>query len=194
MFLNISELINGFSQIGNVALSKDNAVWSTPEWSEEFKIEFDVIVEKELSNDWVNIMHMTTGNDNGLGARVPGVWANKNKYFHSCFHVNGDDDYCQDYDYQLDKLYHFEISQHNKPSQYYSTGEATYRIMVNGEVIHEIINTTPMKFQNVKLYLGNPWYETFAPYGTVSNLKINDLNKPGTYQSFSIYKLSIHNH
>ena len=180
MFLNISELINGFSQIGDVALSKDNVVWSTPEWSEEFKIEFDVIVEKELSNDWVNIMHMTTGNDNGLGARIPGVWANKNKYFHSCFRVNGDDDYCQNHDYQLDKLYHFEISQHKEISQYYSTGEAIYSITVNGEVIHEIINTTPMKFENVKLYLGNPWYETFAPYGTVSNLKINDLNEPGT--------------
>ena len=94
MFLNISELINGFSQVGDVALSKDYVVWSTHEWSEEFKIEFDVIVEKELSNDWANIMHMTTGNDNGLGARIPGVWANKDKYFYSCFRVNGDDDYC----------------------------------------------------------------------------------------------------
>ena len=179
MFLTISELINGFSQVGDVALSKDNVVWSTPEWSDEFKIEFDVIVDKELPIDWVNIMHMTTGNDNGLGARIPGVWAHQNKFFYSCFRVNGNDDYCQNYDYQLDKLYHFEISQHKKPSQYYSTGEAIYSITVNGEVIHEIINTTPMKFQNVKLYLGNPWYETFAPYGTISNLKINDLNEPG---------------
>ena len=51
VFLNISESINGFSQIGDVALSKDNVVWSTPEWSDEFKIEFDVIVEKELSKN-----------------------------------------------------------------------------------------------------------------------------------------------
>ena len=141
VFLNISELINGFSQVGDVALSKDNVVWSTPEWSDEFKIEFDVIVDKELPIDWVNIMHMTTGNDNGLGARIPGVWAHQNKFFYSCFRVNGNDDYCQNYDYQLDKLYHFEISQHKKPSQYYSTGEAIYSITVNGEVIHEIINT-----------------------------------------------------
>ena len=138
-------------------------------------------------------MHLTTGNDNGLGARIPGVWANKNKYFHTCFRVNGDDDYCQQYDYQLDKLYHFEISQHKKSSQYYSTGEATYSITINGELIHEIINTTPMKFENVKLYLGNPWYESFAPYGTVSNLEINDLNEPGKCKSFSVYNFSIHN-
>ena len=162
-----------------MALSKDNFVWSTPEWSDEFRIEFDVVVEKEIETDWVNIMHMTTGNDNGLGSRIPGVWAHQNKFFYTCFRVNGNDDYCKQYDYQLDRLYHFEISQHTT-SQYYSTGEATYSITINGETIHEVINTTPMNFQNVKLYLGNPWYETFAPYGKISNLEINDLNQAGT--------------
>jgi hypothetical protein len=77
----------------------------------------------------------------------------------------------------LNKEYHFEISQQTN-----SKGEAVYSIKVNGETFHEIVNTTPLKFKDVKLYLSDPWYETFAPFGKLSNLKIiADLTKIGKY-------------
>ena len=37
-----------FSINGNVNVTKDNHVWSTPHWSDEFKVEFDVIVDKDV--------------------------------------------------------------------------------------------------------------------------------------------------
>ena len=71
-----------FSQPGDVSLTKGNLAWSGV-WSDEFTIEFDVIVTSELTDTWHNIFHVTTG-DNccKLGDRIPAVWANKAKHFH----------------------------------------------------------------------------------------------------------------
>ena len=155
-----------FSKNGTVALTKGNHVWSINDWSNEFKVEFDVIVNKELPGSWKSLFHLTTGEDLGVGGRIPAVFVNPDKYFF-CYHVNGDDDYCQSYNYELNKEYHFEISQHKN-----SKGEAIYNIKVNGKTFYEIVNTTPLKFKDVKLYLSDPWHETFAPFGKLSNLKI----------------------
>ena len=165
-------------------MTKGDYVWSYSDWSDEFKIEYDVIVNKEFEGgymegpgSWTSLFHLTTGEDSGVGGRIPAVFVNQDKYFHHCYHVNGDDNYYQNYDYELNKDYHFEISQQKN-----SEGEAVYSIKVNGETFHEIVNTTPLKFKDVKLYLSDPWFDTFAPYGKLSNLKIiNDLNKQSKY-------------
>ena len=134
----------------------------------------------EGPGSWTSLFHLTTGEDSGVGGRIPAVFVNQDKYFHHCYHVNGDDNYCQNYDYELNKDYHFEISQ-NKNSE----GEAVYSIKVNGETLHEIVNTTPLKFKDVKLYLSDPWFDTFAPFGRLSNLKIiSYLTKQSKYLTY----------
>jgi hypothetical protein len=150
-----------------VALTKGDHVWSAADWSDEFKVEYDVIVNKDMPGSWKSLFHVTTGENGGEGGRVPAVFVNPGKYFHTCNHVNGNTNYCQNYNYELNKEYHFEISQHKN-----SKGEAVYSIKVNGETFHEVVNTTPLKFKDVKLYLSDPWYETFAPFGKLSNLKV----------------------
>ena len=154
-----------FSIDGNVALT--GQVWSTSDWSDDFKVKFDVIVNKDLNSTYKSLLHVTTGGNGGEGSRIPAVFVNPGKYFHTCNHVNGNTNYCQNYNYELNKEYHFEISQHKN-----SKGEAVYSIKVNGETFHEVVNTTPLKFKDVKLYLSDPWYETFAPFGKLSNLKV----------------------
>ena len=135
-----------FSQNGNVALTKGNHVWSTSDWSNEFKVEYDVVVNKDLSATWISLFHLTTGeNYNVLGARIPAVFVNPAKFFHLCHHVNGNTNYCKDYYYALNKNYHFEILQQKN-----SNCDAVYSIKVNGATFHEIVNTTPIKFKDVK--------------------------------------------
>ena len=168
----------GFAKLSDVELSKDNHVWSTSDWSDEFRIEFDITVEKELPGSWKSLFHLTTKENGGFGGRIPAVFLNPAKYFHTCFHVNGNDNYCQNYNYELNKKYHFEISQENNEN-----GQAVYQISVNGEVFHEVINTTPFGFKNVKLYLSDPWYDSFAPFGRLSDLKIMDLNQQSKFSS-----------
>ena len=145
-------------------MTKGDHVWTTSDWSDEFKVEYDVIVNKDLPGTWKSLLHLTTGDNY---PRLPAIFLNPDKYFHNCYHVNGNHNYCQNYNYELNKDYHFEISQQRN-----SKGEAVYSIKVNGETFHEIINTKPVKFKDVKLYLSDPWYETFAPFGKLSNLKV----------------------
>ena len=153
-----------FSQNGDVAVTKGDLVWSTPDWSDEFKVEYDVTVNKELPGAWKSLLHLTTGENGGVAGRIPAVFLHPNKYFHICYSAG---DECRDYNYELNKEYHFEISQHKN-----SNGAAVYSIKVNGETFHEKVNTAPQAFKDVKLYLSDPWYETFAPFGKLSNLKI----------------------
>ena len=38
--------------------------WTTAVWNDEFKIEFDVVVRKDLDAKWSNIFHLTSsGNE-----------------------------------------------------------------------------------------------------------------------------------
>ena len=172
-----------FSKNGNVALRKGGHVWSTSDWSDEFKVEYDVIVDKDLPGSWKSLLHLTTGDNY---PRLPAIFLHPNKYFHICYHVNGNHNYCQNYNYGLNKNYHFEISQQ------ISKGKAVYRIKVNGGTFFEIINTKPVKFKDVKLYLSDPWYETFAPFGKLSNLKvIPDLSLLGKC-IFDLHSARIH--
>ena len=149
--------------------------WTTDVWNDEFKIEFDVVVRTELEAKWSNIFHFTSsGDEENKGQRVPAVWANSEKKFHICFYVDENTYHCITYNYQLHKPYHFVISQ-----LYNSKREANYEINVNGETFHEVINRAPTKFKNVKLFLSDPWYPSFASYGTLSNFKINDFKPNG---------------
>mgnify|MGYP001317328059 CR=1 FL=1 len=157
-----------FSINGDVSLTKGNHVWSISDWSDEFKVEYDVIVNKDFSASIAkSLFHVTAGGNSGYGSRIPAVFV-QSKYFHICYQVNGNNNYYQNYNYELNKEYHFEISQQTN-----SEGEAVYSIKVNGETFHEIVNTTPLKFKDVKLYLSDPWYDTFEPFGKLSNLKVN---------------------
>ena len=163
-------MTNEFVQIGNVSLSKDNLAWSQPVWSDEFNITFDVTVNSELTEDWHNIFHVTTGSNYGtLGARIPAVWANKEyEEFFIVSDVNGNNDYYQYLgQHNLGQLYHIEISQKKN-----SNDEAVYKISVDGTTFHEVINTKPQIFQNANLYLSDPWHASLAPHGTLSNLRI----------------------
>ena len=158
-----------FSKIGNVALTKGNHVWSTSDWSDVFKVEFDVIVNKDMpgiSHDmtWKSLFHVTTGGNIGEGSRIPAVFVNAGgKYFYICY----SEDDCIINNYELHREYHFEITQQKK-----SDGDAVYRVNVNGENIKETVKNMARKYKNVKLYLSDPWHDTFAGFGELSNLKI----------------------
>ena len=157
-----------FHNPGEVELSRDNLVWTVPNWGDEIEIEFDVMVNSEISQDWSNVFHMIAiDKDNAqLGSRLPSfmVW-NSAKKFEICFSVNGDENYPIYVEYQLNEWYHFQISQFKIP-----TGGTVYRIRVNGNDVFEIQNLVPRNFPEAKLYLSNPWLPSLGSYGTLSNL------------------------
>ena len=159
-----------FHNPGEVELSRDNLAWTVSNWGHEIEIDFDVMVNSEISQDWSNVFHMIAiDHDNAqLGSRLPSFMVyNGAKQFEICFSVNGNDNYCIYQDYQLNQWYHFQISQLKNP-----TGEAVYRTRVNGNTVHEIPNSKPRNFPEAKLYLSNPWLPSLGSHGTLSNLTV----------------------
>ena len=61
-------------------MSQNNLVWSTPIWSDEFRIEFDMIVTSQ-DGSWKSLFHMTRDSNcwMGWGCRVPAVYAQSGK-------------------------------------------------------------------------------------------------------------------
>ena len=159
-----------FHNPGEVELSRDNLVWTVPNWGYEIEIEFDIIVNSEISQEWSNVFHMIAADHDStqVGSRVPSfmVW-NDRKKFEICFTVNGNGYHQTFHEYQLNQWYHFQISQLINP-----TGEAVYRIRVDGNTVHEILNSKPRNFPEAKLYLSSPWLPSLGSYGTLSNLTV----------------------
>ena len=156
-----------FRQAGEVELSKDNLVWTVLNWGHEFEIEFDAMVNSEIPQDRSNVFQMDDPIDHRF-SHLPSlmVW-NGDKKFEICFSVNGNDSYCVYQEYRLNQRYHFQISQRIIP-----TGEAQYRIKVNCNTVHEILNTQPRNFAETKLYLSSPWLPSLGSHGALSNLTI----------------------
>ena len=55
--------------------------------------------------------------------------------------------------------YRIEISQKNN-----SNGDSIYKIIINGETFHAVINTTPTKFMDAMLYLSDQFYDIICTF------------------------------
>ena len=127
-----------------------------------------------MPTQYYNVFHMTNSTtDQGFGKRIPSVYVTPN-WIEICYPFSGNSNGCYGRfnNFQLNTTYHFEATQ-----EYNLNGQAMYKAAVNGSTIFEGVNTTPMKFQDVKLYLSNPWNNCFADYGSLANLKIISVDK-----------------
>ena len=103
-----------------------------------------------------------------LRAFCPNIYCAKSFGFR--FPANGELNNVFDFTYELNKQYHIEISQEKN-----SYGEAVYKIMINGETFHEVINTTPSHFDNARVYFSDDHRDTFGSYGSIANLRISSV-------------------
>ena len=128
-------------------------------------------VTKELSDNWHNVFHMTIGGDRKqYGDRIPAVWVNEKKFFHIASAVSGDSNNNQNFGFNLNQWYHFEIIQEEN-----SKGEVVYSILMDGFTVYQVVNTLPQRFEKVILYTSDPFYPSFAPFGELRNLNIVNL-------------------
>ena len=71
--------------------------------------------------------------------------------------INQDNNYIINHlDFLLGTKYQLDIQQ--VP---YGNDEALYQIFVNGNRISHVVNHNPMEYNNVKVYLSDPWHEPF---------------------------------
>ena len=136
-------------------------------WGNLFKVEFDIKITKWPSSVWTNVFHFTAkSNCRYYGDRIPALWINRRGYFHVCSAVNGNKNYCKNFNFLLGKQYQVTIQQLKESGNYY------YEIIIDGVSILKILNKQAKRFSNVKLYGSDPWYNPFtSDLGSISHIK-----------------------
>ena len=157
----------GFTINGLVTTTKGNKTKVFHNWGEKFLIKFEIEVNQELTTNWLNVFHMTIGQNNKEhGDRIPALFVNKAKYFAFTMSNGNQHNYVWKFDYQLDTTYSVEIMQ--KPM----AEKLMYCIQIDGQSSHCKENTLPRSFDSVQLYLSDPWFETFSKFGKLWNFSV----------------------
>lgn len=139
-----------------------------PIWGRFYTVEADITVTKIPDDSWTNVFHFTKGeNLANYGDRIPSVWINKGaEHFYIASAVSGNKDYKKTFDFDVGKKYHLKIQ------QIQSGNKIIYEVLVDGNTIHSGENTNPKDFENVKVYVSDPWHDAFTlEYGVLENFK-----------------------
>ena len=151
-----------------VHVKKSQILTTFPKWGHSYKVEFDITVNEVPTAEWTNIFHFTKGeNLRRLGDRIPAAWINSRGYIQISSSVNQNKDVYIHYDdFTIGKKHHYTIQQ--LPD---SDGLMKFTIEIDGKVMKSMVNNNPQDYENVKLYVSDPWHDSFQTrYGKLENL------------------------
>ena len=124
-----------------------------------------MLTESFPTNDWYNMYHATISrNSDVYGSRIPGIWIKHvNGTIHTHVHFAIDENMGHSFDspttsIHLNKWIPIIISQIKVGGDYY------FKFETNGKVIYTKKNTKPRQYENVKIYISNPWYPPVPGY------------------------------
>ena len=135
----------------------------------EYSVQFEYNLTGCPIDGWNNMIHITTGSNNRVyGNRIVTNFhwcTNGNIQTKICSQVNGDVNYCTEYiPTPKNKWVMVKVSQVKMGNDY------VYEVEVDGNEVQKANNTKPMEFENVTVYVSNPWHP--APLGSIRNLTI----------------------
>ncbi len=163
------DLVDYYYIPGTVTLSQGNVAKIFKAWGKSYSIIFDIKITKP-GNTWINVFTITSDEFAGdYETRIPSLaimgHGNKFRLEHDTKAKNNDGfSFPPGSDYELNKVYHVNIS-HN---------DGTDSLRLDGEEIYknEAGSPPPGIFPEVKLYLSYKKFPTFADYGIISDLLI----------------------
>ena len=169
-------------------VTKGNLIKTLPKWGRLYRVEANITVNKLPIAYWTNVFHFTqNGNQYAYGDRIPAIFIKsinqQNGYFYICSGVNGNKNYCKDFKFDLSTKYRLLIEQFEEGGKILFKIEVTAllinydisstRITTKTSMFHEVENKNAQDFNNVKVYVSNPWFSAFNhSYGLLDKLKI----------------------
>ena len=145
------------------AVTQDNLLTTLPILYKEFEVKLEINV-LSFPNSYVSIFHMTLGND---FERIPALWGNggSNPYFHVCSAINGDNNYCKNFNIPTNTWMEFKLSQKKL-----TDGSYIFEYVLDNNIIDSVVNNQAADFTDVKVYASDPWYPPFS--GSLRNIEI----------------------
>lgn len=138
-------------------LTRNNLVKTIPSLYKQWKISFCICPEA-VSTGWTSIIHLGIGGDNAnYGDRSPGVFFTPGTtQLHIRSAINGDRNYSSYGDTPAIPLFNWttiEVSQIKRGDSY------KFAIRIDDKVFHEMTNSDARKFEDVKLYASDNFYQ-----------------------------------
>ena len=117
--------------------------------------------------DYTSIIHMTTGEDRGLGGRIPGLWYHSTVglRLHAALDGKGGVGFSPASQFAIGQWTKIQISQELEDQTY------KLKFFIDDENKLDVVNSKPSEFQNVKVYAADPWWT--AQPGSVKSLAIS---------------------
>merc|ERR1719431_1706646 len=144
--------VSGLYRLTNneIKLEKNKQLDELPYIGKEFSVSFELFLDNYPAADvpWATVLHLTLGeNDAKMGDRAPAVWVTPGKEICVTHAISG-----------------------NKINQKLVDGKYMFEALLDGESKRSVENTTPDKYDNIKVFAGDDWYP--AAEGKIKNLKI----------------------
>jgi len=150
-----------------IKLEKNKKLDDLPFIGKEFSVSFEFFLDSYPAADvpYVNVLHLTREDDGQkMGNRIPGLWIKPSKELHESFSISGNWNGAANHAIESGKWNKVEINQKLVDRKY------MFEVLLNGESKRSLENTTPDKYENVKVFASNPWYP--AADGKIRNLRI----------------------
>merc|ERR1719222_102057 len=162
-------LTSGLYRFNNneIKLEKNKQLDELPYIGKEFAVSFELFLDSYPASDvpFANVVHLTLGeNMVKMGDRIPAMWIRPTKEIHVASAVSGQHSSAASYPVESGKWVKVEINQKLVDGKY------MFEVLINGESKRSDENTTPAKYDNIKVFAGDDWYP--AADGKIRNIRI----------------------
>merc|ERR1719430_1462362 len=163
-------LASGIYRANNneIKLEKNKKLDELPYIGKEFSVSFELFLDSYPAADvpFASVLHLTLGENMAkMGDRIPAVWIMPSKEIHVVSAVSGKISGKEKYPVESGKWVKMEINQKLVDGKY------MFEVLINGESKRSEENTTPAKYDNIKVFAGDDWYP--AADGKIRNLMIS---------------------
>ena len=154
---------------GLIEIKKNQIIKTINTLPKEYELSFEVKFTSYTNVDWSNIIHLTVGGNMATyGDRTPGVWIFSGSNFHFSSAINGVVDGIYGSNVTLKLMEWTKV----KISQLLMNGNYVFTIWVAESIVYNVINYDAREFNDVKVYISDPWFVAQAGY--VRNLIIKN--------------------
>ena len=138
----------------------------------DYRVSFDVKATRFIKS-WQSIVHFTTGGNYGkYGDRIPAVFFDSKRKISIRSAINGNPDYRYDDPVERKENEWINIQIYQKKAYQSTGGGYVYKIRINGDTVHSVLNKKPRVFSDVIVYISDPWATKLN--GFIRNLMITN--------------------
>ena len=161
-------VIELFNVIGEIEIKRNQIIKTLKILPKEYEVSFEVKPTSKTNATYSNVIHLTVGGNNAAyGDRTPAVWIYfSNFFFSSALNGSTSGNFQSNVVMNLLEWTKIKISQLLMKENY------VFTIWVADNIIYNVINFQAREFQNVMVYIGDPWY--VAQPGYIRNLVIKN--------------------